>query len=76
MSIHCYNVRESSEDVKAHYNYFRDYNPSTGRYQRSDPIGLWGGPKTYGYAGANPLWFSDYLCLAPKIPNGLVPGGI
>lgn len=25
-----------------HYNYFRDYNPQTGRYVQSDPIGLEG----------------------------------
>jgi len=24
------------------YNYFRDYNPATGRYLASDPIGLMG----------------------------------
>ena len=26
-------------ETATHYNYFRDYNPNTGRYQQSDPIG-------------------------------------
>lgn len=37
------------------FNYFRDYDPLTGRYIESDPIGLTAGLNTYGYAGSNPL---------------------
>ncbi|MFP7722072.1 RHS repeat-associated core domain-containing protein [Lysobacter sp. A3-1-A15] len=37
------------------YNYFRDYDPGTGRYVQSDPIGIAGGMATYGYGGGNPV---------------------
>ena len=48
-----------------HYNYFRTYEPSTGRYLESDPIGLDGGLNTYGYALQNPLSFVDFFGQSP-----------
>lgn len=50
-----------------HYNYFRDYDASIGRYIQSDPIGLLAGLNTYGYVAAKPLVAVD--------PLGLAPGG-
>ncbi|HBO2329257.1 TPA: RHS repeat protein, partial [Pseudomonas aeruginosa] len=46
-----------------HYNYFRDYDPETGRYVESDPIGLAGGLNTFSYVYGNPVNLID--------PNGL-----
>ncbi len=53
-----------------HYNYFRDYEPGTGRYVESDPIGLLGGAATFAYATSNPLRNIDMLGLVPACHSG------
>jgi RHS repeat-associated protein len=50
-------------DANLFYNYFRDYDPQTGRYVQSDPIGLKGGVNTYSYVGSDPIGYADPLGL-------------
>lgn len=58
-----------------HYNYFRDYEPGTGRYVESDPIGLKGEIATFNYAQGSPLKFIDSFGLRP-CPAGMVDPGV
>ena len=67
------------EETGLHYNYFRDYDPETGRYVQSDPIGLAGGLNTYAYALNNPLRYTDpsgaiVPALAARAGIGFVSG--
>ncbi len=42
-----------------HYNFYRTYDPATGRYLEPDPIGQAGGLNPYVYALASPTNFVD-----------------
>jgi len=64
-------VKRFDAETKTHYNYFRDYDPATGRYLTSDPIGLLAGPNTFAYVGARIP--SQHL---PNQPNFTQPGQV
>ncbi|UGQ47857.1 RHS repeat-associated core domain-containing protein [Massilia endophytica] len=50
-------------ETNLYYNVNRDYNPQTGSYVQSDPIGLAGSINTYAYADGNPLQRVDFYGL-------------
>ena len=58
-------------ETETHYNYFRDYDPATGRYLTSDPIGLMAGPNIYNYVSSNPLVAFDQLGLNSNVAAGV-----
>jgi RHS repeat-associated protein len=77
--VFTYNLRFPGQyfdaETETHYNYFRDYDPSLGRYVQSDPIGLKGGTNTFGYANGNPAGLSDRYGLDVYVQNTTAVNG-
>ncbi|MCW5221558.1 RHS repeat protein [Verminephrobacter aporrectodeae subsp. tuberculatae] len=69
------------EDVETglYYNFHRYYDPDTGRYIQSDPIGLAGGWSRFAYVNGSPLIYIDPYGLfgladMPTAPDWVVNG--
>jgi RHS repeat-associated protein len=58
-----------------HYNFYRDYDPQTGRYLEPDPIGQFGGANLFMYARDNPLLFTDPSGTFPPLVGAILLGG-
>jgi RHS repeat-associated protein len=58
---------EASVSGATHYNYYRSYQATQGRYTQNDPIGLDGGWNRFGYVKANPLFAIDPLGLVDYV---------
>ena len=56
------------EETGLHWNFKRYYNPTTGRYLKTDPLGLIGGINLFAYTSNNPNILID--------PDGQNPGPI
>ena len=53
-----------------HYNWYRHYDPTLGRYTQTDPLGFVDGPAIYPYARSAPGMYADPdgQFLAPLVP--------
>lgn len=58
-------VEDKADKAGTLYRRARYYEPATGRFTQEDPIGLAGGMNLYGYAGGDPVTYSDPFGLCP-----------
>jgi hypothetical protein len=62
-----------------HYNWYRHYDPTIGRFTQPDPLGFVDGPSVYAYGRSSPARFTDFDGrVAPAIPlilGALAEGG-
>ena len=57
------------KETNLHYNFYRDYDPTAGRYFQSDLLGIRAGLNTYLYVHGAPLLFADFFGLLPMPPQ-------
>ncbi len=56
----------ADQEAGLHYNWHRSYDPATGRYLESDPLGIDGTINTYAYVESRPLVWVDADGEAPR----------
>jgi RHS repeat-associated protein len=64
------------EESGLFYNVRRYYEPATGRYIQSDPLGLLAGVNTYAYVNGSPLMVSDANGECPWCLAGAIIGAV
>ncbi len=63
-------LRDQRDATGTLYRRNRTYDPASGRFTQEDPIGLSGGLNLYGFAGGDPVNFSDPFGLCPYVITG------
>ncbi|CAN5821292.1 hypothetical protein BH11GEM2_BH11GEM2_05720 [soil metagenome] len=64
-------VTDQQDGTGYQYRRNRYYNPESGQFTQEDPIGLAGGMNLYGFAGGDPVNFSDPFGLCPPCYPGM-----
>ncbi|HEX9743506.1 MAG TPA: RHS repeat-associated core domain-containing protein, partial [Nitrospiraceae bacterium] len=68
-------IQDKADESGLIYMRNRYYDPATGRFTQEDPIGLAGGLNLYGFAGGDPINFSDPFGLCPECKLLLAAAG-
>ncbi len=69
-------VLEGQRDASGQmYMRNRMYDPATGQFTQTDPIGIAGGLNTYGFAAGDPVSYDDPYGLCPPISSCLAGNG-
>jgi RHS repeat-associated protein len=64
------------QETGLYYNWYRFYDPNTGRYISKDPIGLEGGINTYLYGESNPVNLTDPTGENPAAIRLIIAGAL